>query len=165
MSLVEIFCFSIYYYLSVVKYLIVIVNGVSWFLFHNVLYFHLFFSWDFFFFFFFFFFFLLLLLLLLLLFTLLKFFTSVWADGFSQEFEWQEICSGLQDSSQYSGRSQQCSHLDSLNPSTNFIYSFRVFHINISSWFFTRVWVTASHLRSPWLFSVFWPFSVMLSFE
>ena len=59
-----------------------------------------------FFFFFFFFFFFLLLLLLLLLFTPLEFFTSVLADGFSLEFEWQQFFSSLQDSSQYSGRSQ-----------------------------------------------------------
>ena len=44
------------------------------------------------------------------------------------------------------------------------IYSFRVFHISVSWWFFTGVWVTASFLKSPGLFSVFWPFSVMLSF-
>ena len=53
-------------------------------------------------------------------FTLLEFFTSVLADGFSLEFEWQQISSSLQDSSQNSGRSQQCCHLDSLYLSTNF---------------------------------------------
>ena len=41
----------------------------------------------------------------LLLFTPLEFFTSVLADGFSLEFEWQQVSSSLQDSSQYSGRS------------------------------------------------------------
>ena len=40
----------------------------------------------------------------------------------------------------------------------------KVFHISISWWFFTGVWVTASLLKSPGLFSVFWPFSVMMSF-
>ena len=40
------------------------------------------------------------------LFTLLEFFTSVLVDGFSLEFEWQQVSSSLQDSSQYSGRSQ-----------------------------------------------------------
>ena len=44
-------------------------------------------------------------LLFLLLFTPLEFFTSVLADGFSQEFEWQQVSSSLQDSSQDSGRS------------------------------------------------------------
>ena len=58
--------------------------------------------------------------LLLLLFTPLEFFTSVLADAFSLEFEWQHVSSSLQDSSQDSGRSQQCSHLDSLYPSANF---------------------------------------------
>ena len=44
------------------------------------------------------------------------------------------------------------------------IYSFRVFHISVSWWFFTGVWVTASVLRSPGLVSGFWPFLAMLSF-
>ena len=37
----------------------------------------------------------------------------------------------------------------------------RVFHISVSWWFFTGVWVTASLLKPPGLFSVFWPFSIM----
>ena len=41
-----------------------------------------------------------------LLFTPLEFFTSVLTDGFSLEFEWQQVSSSLQDSPQYSGRSQ-----------------------------------------------------------
>ena len=40
----------------------------------------------------------------------------------------------------------------------------RAFHISVSRWFFTGVWVTASLLKSPGLFPVFWPFSIMLSF-
>ena len=39
------------------------------------------------------------------LFTPLEFFTSVLADGFSLEFEWQQVSSSLQDSSQDSRRS------------------------------------------------------------
>ena len=54
-----------------------------------------------------------LLLLLLLVVVVL-------ADGFSLEFEWQQVSSSLQDSSQYSGRPQQCCRLDSLYPSANF---------------------------------------------
>ena len=42
------------------------------------------------------------------------------------------------------------------------IYSLRVFHISISWWSFTGVWVTASILKSPGLFTVFWLFSIML---
>ena len=42
----------------------------------------------------------------LLLFTPSEFFTSLLADSFSREFEWQQVSSSLQDSSQYSGRSQ-----------------------------------------------------------
>ena len=56
----------------------------------------------------------LLLLSLLLLFiyiyiiiiTLWEFFTSVLADGLSLEFGWPQVSSSLQDSPQYSGRSQ-----------------------------------------------------------
>ena len=44
------------------------------------------------------------------------------------------------------------------------IYSFRVFHISVSWWFFTGVWVTASLLKSPGLVSGFWLFLAMLSF-
>ena len=40
----------------------------------------------------------------------------------------------------------------------------RAFHISNSRWFFTEVWVTASLLKSPGLFLVFCPFSIMLSF-
>ena len=40
----------------------------------------------------------------------------------------------------------------------------RVFHISISWWSFTGDWVTANLLKSPGLFSVFWPFSIMLLF-
>ena len=42
---------------------------------------------------------------LLLLFTPLKFFPSVLADGFSLDFEWQQVSSSLQDPSQDSGHS------------------------------------------------------------
>ena len=50
----------------------------------------------------------------------LEFFTSMLADGFSLEFEWQQVSSSLRDSSQDSSRSQHCCHLDSLYPSANF---------------------------------------------
>ena len=41
-----------------------------------------------------------------LLVTSLEFFTSAPADGHPLEFEWQQVSSSLQDSSQYSDRSQ-----------------------------------------------------------
>ena len=52
---------------------------------------------------------------------------------------------------------------------TNFLHSLiiisiRVLHISVSWWSFTGVWVTASLLKSPRFFSVFWPFSIMLFF-
>ena len=37
-----------------------------------------------------------------------------------------------------------------------------VFHISAIWWSFAGDWVTASLLKSPGLFSVFWPFSIML---
>ena len=40
----------------------------------------------------------------------------------------------------------------------------RVFHISVSWCSFTGDWETASLLKSPRLFSVFWPFSIMLLF-
>ena len=46
-----------------------------------------------------------------------------------------------------------------------YCYSFiRAFQISVSRWFFTGVWIIASLLKSPGLFLVFWPFSIMLSF-
>ena len=46
-------------------------------------------------------------------------FTSALADRFSLESEWQQVSSSLQDSSYYSGLSQQCCHLDGLHSSAN----------------------------------------------
>ena len=40
----------------------------------------------------------------------------------------------------------------------------RVFHASVSRWFFIGVWVTASLLMPPGLFTVFWPISEMLYF-
>ena len=72
-------------------------------------------------------------LLLLSLFTTLEFFTSVLPDGFSLEFEWQQVSSSLQDSSQYSFRSQQCCHLDSLYPSAN-VQVLQAYYYNLNIW-------------------------------
>ena len=49
-----------------------------------------------------------------------RFFTSASADGFSQEFEWHQVSSSLQDSSQYSGRLQLCCRFDGLHSSAKF---------------------------------------------
>ena len=57
--------------------------------------------------------------LLSLLFTSWEFFTSDLADGFSLEFEWQQVSSSYQDFSHYSGRSQWCCSLDGLHSSSN----------------------------------------------
>ena len=43
-----------------------------------------------------------------------------------------------------------------------FYLPIRVFRISVSWWFFTGDWVPASLLKSPGLFSVFWPFSIGL---
>ena len=63
-------------------------------------------------------------------------------------------------------------YLSLFSPTFNFIYwsanyycyftLLRVFRTNVSRWSFISVWVTASHLKSPWLFSVFWSISTML---
>ena len=47
-------------------------------------------------------------------FVFVFFSTSALADGFTQEFEWQQVFLSLQDSSRYSGRSQKCCGLDIL---------------------------------------------------
>ena len=52
--------------------------------------------------------------------TSLEFFTSALADGFSLEFELQQVSSSLQDSSQNSGRFQLCCRLDGLHSYANF---------------------------------------------
>ena len=50
----------------------------------------------------------------------LDYFTSALADGFSLEFESQQVSSSFQDSSQYSVRSQKCCSWDGLLSSSNF---------------------------------------------
>ena len=40
----------------------------------------------------------------------------------------------------------------------------RFFHTSASWWSFTGDWVTVSFLKSPGLFSVFWPFSIIMLF-
>ena len=45
-------------------------------------------------------------IIIIIIIILVEFFTSTLADGISLEFEWQQVSSSLQDSSQYSDRSQ-----------------------------------------------------------
>ena len=52
-----------------------------------------------------------------------EFFTPELPDGYSLEFGWKQVSSGLQDISQYSGRSQKSSSLNGLYSS----YYFQVF--------------------------------------
>ena len=49
-----------------------------------------------------------------------EFFPPALADGFLLVFEWQQVSSSLQDSSQYSDRSQQCCSLDGLGSFSDF---------------------------------------------
>ena len=42
------------------------------------------------------------------------------------------------------------------------IYFFRIFHNSDNQWFLTGVWVTTSLLKSPGLFSVFWPIIIII---
>ena len=51
---------------------------------------------------------------------LFEFFIPALANGFSMGFEWQQVSSSLQNSSQYSSRSQNCCSLDGLHPSCYF---------------------------------------------
>ena len=57
----------------------------------------------------------------LLLLSSWEFFTASLADGFWMESKWQQVKSSHQDSSQYSGRSQQCYRLDGLRLSSYFL--------------------------------------------
>ena len=52
-----------------------------------------------------------------------EFFTPVLVDSLSLESEWQQISSGLQDSSQYSSRSHQCCSEEYLDSSSDFQFS------------------------------------------
>ena len=49
-----------------------------------------------------------------------RFFIPSLADGFSLEFEWQQVSTSFQDSSQYSNRPQQCCSLDGFHTSSYF---------------------------------------------
>ena len=49
-----------------------------------------------------------------------EFFTTTLADGLSLESEWQQISSGLQDSSQYYDRPQQCCSLNDIRSFLDF---------------------------------------------
>ena len=53
-------------------------------------------------------------------FTPCEFFTRELADNHSLRSKWQQVSSGLQDSSEYSGRSQQYYNLDGLDSSSEF---------------------------------------------
>ena len=53
-------------------------------------------------------------------FTFCDIFVPALVDGHSLEFEWQHVYSGLQDSSQYSGQSQQICCLNCLDSSSDF---------------------------------------------
>ena len=47
-------------------------------------------------------------------------FVPTLADGLSVNSKWQQVSSGVQDSSEYSDRSQQCCNLDDLDSSSDF---------------------------------------------
>ena len=46
----------------------------------------------------------------------------------------------------------------------NYFSLSRIFCANVSRWFLTGIWVTANLFKSPKLFSVLWPISIMLWF-
>ena len=51
-------------------------------------------------------FFAIIIIIIIIILLIWEFFILASADGFSLEFEWQQVSSSLQDSSQYSGRYQ-----------------------------------------------------------
>ena len=107
----------------------------------------------------FFFFFFIITIIIIIILLLWEFFTPALADGFPLEFEWQQVSSSLQDSSQYSGRPQQCCRLDSLHPPP-ISKSWEFFTPALADGFpLEYEWqqVSSSLLKSPRLFSVFWP--------
>ena len=62
----------------------------------------------------------------------------------------------------WSVRTAKSTILQFLSFVDHYYYSLiRAFHVSVSRWFFTGVWVTASLLKSPGFFSVFWPFSII----
>ena len=72
-----------------------------------------------------------------------KFLTPALSDGLSLKSKWRYVSAGFQGY-------------------FLLFYYLRVFHISYHWWFFTRVWMTASLLKFPGFFSVFWPISIML---
>ena len=99
-------------------------------------------------------------------FVLCEFFTSVLADGLSLEFEWQQVSSGLQDSSQYSGWSQQCCSLVKLDSSLDFQYFQSPFQAFGDCSKCTNYNWYHYHPPVPQLFLVLWPGpSICLSFH
>ena len=59
-------------------------------------------------------------IIIIIILLLWEFFTLTFADGFPLEFEWQQVFSSLQDSSQYHDQSEQCCSLDDLHSSSYF---------------------------------------------
>ena len=55
--------------------------------------------------------------IIIIIITLCEFFTPALADGLSLESKWQQVSSGLPDTSQYYGRFQQCCSQDRLDSS------------------------------------------------
>ena len=64
--------------------------------------------------------FIIIIIIIIIIIYSLDIFTSTNVDGRSLEFEWQQISSSLQDSSQYSGRSHKFCSLDRLHSFSNF---------------------------------------------
>ena len=85
--------------------------------------------------------------LYLLIFTTCEIFSPALAGDLLLESDWQQVSSGIRDFSQ-----------DLLL----LCLSLRIFHTSVSWWSFKGVWVTVSLLKSPKLFSVFWPILIML---
>ena len=92
--------------------------------------------------------------LLIIIFTPWKFFMPGLPSGLSLEFEWQQVFSGFQNSSQYSGKPQQCCCLDSLDSSSNFDFLLSFFQAFCNSSKCTNYNRYHHHPHAPQLFLV-----------
>ena len=85
-----------------------------------------------------------------------EFFTSALADGLSLEFEWQQISSNIQDSSQYSVWSQWRCSLDCLHLSRYFQVLQSVYQSFSDSTKSTNYNWYNRHFHVPQFFSILW---------
>ena len=67
-------------------------------------------------------------IIIIIIFCFCEFFITVLASGLSQESEWQQVSSGIQDFPQYSDRSQHFCNVDGLYSSSDLLLFQFPFH-------------------------------------